>query len=108
MKDQLKELTGLMKDQKTSAAYNPNEHRNRQNHTRFCKWCRRSGHNISVCLKYRDHKCQNRKSPQFCEKFLHNYNRRSRCREEKATTIDIVTIISGITVADHIPHILDF
>ena len=63
IKDHLKELAGLMKDHKINAAYNPNEPRNNHNHTRFCKWCRRSGHTISVCFKYRDHKYQNRKPP---------------------------------------------
>ena len=84
IKDQLKELTGLMKDHKINAAYNPNEPRNKQNHSRFCKWCRRSGHTISVCFKYRDHKDQNRKPPQYREKFSDNYNRRSRPREENS------------------------
>ena len=84
IKDQLKELTGLMKDHKINAAYNPNEPRNKQNHTRFCKCCRRSGHTISVCFKYRYHKDQNRKPPQYREKFSDNYNRRSRPREENS------------------------
>ena len=83
-KDQLKELTGLMKDHNINAAYNPNESRNKQNHTRFCKWCRRSAHTISVCFKYRDHKDQNRKPTQYREKFSDNYNRRSRPREENS------------------------
>ena len=34
IKDHLKNLTGLMKNHKISAAYNPNEPRNNQNHTR--------------------------------------------------------------------------
>ena len=82
--DQLKELTGLMEDHKINAAYNPNEPRNKQNHTRFCEWCRRSGHTISVCFKYRDHKDQNRKPTQYREKFSKNFNRRSRPREENS------------------------
>ena len=36
-KDQLKELTGIVKDQKINAAYNPNEPR-KKNHTSFCEW----------------------------------------------------------------------
>ena len=51
-KNQLKELTGLMKDHKINATYNPNEQRSKQNRTRFCKGYRRSGHTISVCSKY--------------------------------------------------------
>ena len=36
IKDQLKELTELMKDHKTNAAYNPKKPRNIQNNTGFC------------------------------------------------------------------------
>ena len=39
IKDQLKELTGLMKDHKKNAAYNPHEHRNKRNNPKFCIWC---------------------------------------------------------------------
>ena len=65
IKDQLKELTGLMKDHKINTSCNPNESRNKRNHTKFCKWCRKSGHTISVCFKYRDHNEQNQKPPQY-------------------------------------------
>ena len=47
IKDQLQKLASLMKNNRISAAYNPNEPRNKQNHTRVCKFCRKSGHTIS-------------------------------------------------------------
>ena len=105
IKDQLEELTGLMKDHKINAAYNPNEPINKQNHTRFCKWCRRSCHTISVCFKYRDHKEQNQKPPQYGEKF------QTITTEDldSVTTLEIIkTTILAIkktTVIDLIPHI---
>ena len=64
IKDQLQELASLMKNNRISAAYNPNEPRNKQNHTRFCKFCRKSGHTIAYCYANRDFKKQNRQQPQ--------------------------------------------
>ena len=104
IKDQLKELTGQMKDHKLNAAYNPNEPRNKQNHTRFCNWCRRSGHTISVCFKYRDHKDQKRKPPQYFQTIIIG----DLGLEKKIViTINTKAIISKITIPDYSLHILD-
>ena len=54
IKDKLKKLTGLMKDHKINAAYNPHEHR-KKNNPMFCNWCCMSGHTIRHCFKYNDH-----------------------------------------------------
>ena len=84
IKDQLQELSSLMKNNRISAAYNPNEPRNKQNHTRFCKFCRKSGHTIAYCYANRDFKEQNRQQPQQRDKFRDNYqsHRGRRPRED--------------------------
>ena len=73
IKDQLQELASLMKNNIISAAYNPNEPRNKQNHTRFCKFCRKSGHTIAYCYANNDFKEQNIQQPQQRDKFRDNY-----------------------------------
>ena len=73
MKDQLQELASLMKNNGISAAYNSNELRNRRNHTRFCKFCRKSGHTIAYCYANKDFKEQNRQQPQQRDKFRDKY-----------------------------------
>ena len=78
IKDQLKELTGLMKDHKINAAYNPHEHTNKQNNPMFCNWCCMSGHTISHCFKYNDQQDQNYDSLQLREnsnRSCHNYSK---------------------------------
>ena len=40
-----------MKENKINAIYDPNQPRNRQNHTRFCNYCKRSGHTIAYCFE---------------------------------------------------------
>ena len=84
IKDQLQELASLMKNNRISAAYNPNEPRNKQNHTRFCKFCRKSGHTIAYCYANRDFKEQKRQQPQQRDKFRDNYQsyRGRRPRED--------------------------
>ena len=85
IKDQLKELTGLMKDHKINAAYTPKEHRNKQNNPMFCNWCCMSGHTIRHCFKYNDQQEQNYDSLQLREnsnRSYHNYNK-SRSRVDK-------------------------
>ena len=82
IKDQLKELTGLMKDPKINAAYTPHEHRNKQNNPMFCNCCCISGHRIRHCFKYNDQQEQNYDSLQLREKSnrsYHNFNK-SRSR----------------------------
>ena len=84
IKDQLKDLASLKKNNRISAAYNPNEPKNKQNHTRFCKICKKSGHTIAYCYTNRDFKEQNRKQPQQRDKFRDNYQnyRGRRPRED--------------------------
>ena len=84
IKDQLQELASLMKNNRISAAYNPNEPRNKQSNTRFCKFCRKSGHTIAYCYANRDFKEQNRQQPQQRDKFRDNYQsyRGRRPRED--------------------------
>ena len=50
-KNQLTELTNLMKENKIISTYDPNPTRNRQNHTGFCNYCKRSGHTIAYCFE---------------------------------------------------------
>ena len=85
VKDQLQELACLMTNNKTSAAYNPNDPRNKQNHTRLCKFCRKSGHTIAYCYyANRDFKEQKRQQPQQRDKIRDNYQsyRGRRPRED--------------------------
>ena len=80
LKNQLTELTNLMKENKINATYDPNQPRNRQNHTRFCNYCKRSGHTIAYCFEKKRHDEQNRQPPSYRDKFTDNY-RRSQSNE---------------------------
>ena len=84
VKDQLKELACLKQNNRNSAAYNPNELRNKQNRLRFCKFCRKSGHTIAYCYPNRDFKEQNRQQPQQRDKLRDTYQsyRGRRPRED--------------------------
>ena len=84
IKDQLQVLASLMENSRISAAYNPNEPRNKQNHTGFCKFSRKSGHTIAYCYANRDFKEQNRLQTQQRDKFRDNYQsyRGRRPRED--------------------------
>ena len=75
LKNLLTEIANLMKDQKINATYNNNNPRFKQNQTRFCKFCKRSGHTIAYCIKYKDFKNENRNPPQHREKITDNYKR---------------------------------
>ena len=77
LKNQLTEIANLMKDHKLNATYNNDNPRFKQNWTRFCKFCKRSGHTIAFCFKYRDFKNGNRNPPQQREMFTDNYKRSS-------------------------------
>ena len=73
LKNQIRELTSLMKDHKINATYNNNNPRMNQNQTRFCKYCRKSGHTIAYCYKRKENKEQNKQPPQSRDKFTDNY-----------------------------------
>ena len=77
LKNQLTEIENLMKDKNINATYNNNNPRFKQNHTRFCKFCKQSGHTIAYCFKYKDFKNETRNPPQHREKFT-DYYKRSR------------------------------
>ena len=96
-----------MTDHTLNAAHNPNEPRNKYNHARFGKLCRRSGLTISDCFKYRDQNDQNQKPPQNCEYFSDNYNRRLRHPEENSWKKQFNKFNPQSNTAEHIAHILD-
>ena len=75
LKNQLTESANLMKDHKINATYKNDNPRFKQNQTRFCKFCKRSGHTIAFCFKYKDFKNENRNPPKKREKFTDNYKR---------------------------------
>ena len=75
LKNQLTEISNLTKDHKINATYNNDNPRFKQNQTRFCKFCKRSGHTIAFCFKYKDFKNEKRNPPQQREKFTDNYKR---------------------------------
>ena len=75
LKNQLTEIASLMKDHIINATYNNNNPRYKQNQTRFCKFCKRSGHTIAYCFKCKDFEKENRNTPQHREKFTANYKR---------------------------------
>ena len=107
IKDQLKELTGQMKDHKINAAYNPNEPRNKQNHTRFCKWFRRSGHTISVCLNTETTKIKTENQLSNVKNSQTIIIEDLGLEKKIVITIDTMAITSEITIIDHILPILD-
>ena len=85
IKCQLTELTGLMKDHKIIAAYNPNEPRKKVKPYPILLNGVVGQVILSVfVLNTETTKVQNRKPPQYREKFSDNYNRRSRPREENS------------------------
>ena len=84
IKDQLQELASLIKKNRISAANTPNEPRDKQNHTRFCEFCRKSGQIIAFCYANKDFKEQNKQQPQQRDMFRDNYQsyRGRRPRED--------------------------
>ena len=80
IRDQLKELTGLMKDHKINTAYNPHEHRNKPNNPLFCNWCCKSGHTVRQCFKYNDQQEQIFDSLQLRENSHRSYHNYSKIR----------------------------
>ena len=83
IKDQLTELTGLMKDHKMNAAYNPHKHKNKQNNPTLCNWYCMSGHTINHCFKSNNHQEQNYELLQIRE----NANRNSH-KESCSSKVD--------------------
>ena len=75
LKNQITEIANLMRDQKINATYNNNNPRFKRNQTRFCKFCKRSGHTIAYFCKYKDCKNENRNPPKQREKFTESYKR---------------------------------
>ena len=75
LKNQITEIANLKKDHKINATYNNDNPRFKQNQTRFCKFCKRSGHTIAFCFKYNEFKNENRNPPQQREKFSDNFKR---------------------------------
>ena len=81
IKHQPKDLTGIMKDHNINAAYNPHEHRNKQNNPIFvCKWFCMSGHTIRHCFKFNNQQEQNYDSLQLRENSYRSYHNYSKNR----------------------------
>ena len=51
LEEQVRLLTEQLKENKIIATYDPNIPRDKQNFTRFCKYCKKSGHTIKFCFK---------------------------------------------------------
>ena len=51
LEEQVRLLTEQLKENKINATYDPNNPRDKQNFTRFCKYCKKSGHTIKFCFK---------------------------------------------------------
>ena len=69
LEKQVSELTELMKEHKINTfqqprGFNPNNPRMKQNVTRFCKYCRRSGHTIAFCRTKKANDFQRQRSRQ--------------------------------------------
>ena len=75
LKNQLTEITNLVENHKINTTYNNDNPRFKQTQTRFCKFCKRSGHTVAFCFKHKDFKNENRNPPQQREKFTDNYKR---------------------------------
>ena len=117
LKNQIRDLTSLMKDHKINATYNNNNPRMNQNQTRFCKYCRKSGHTIAYCYKRKENKEQNKQPPQTRDKFTDNYRQNrgrspgqqshypnNKIEEEiiiQVKTTDNTLLIIGITLLIH-------
>ena len=69
-----------MKENKINITYDHSQPRNRQNYTRFCNYCKRSGQTIAYCFEKKSHDEKNRQPPSYRDKFTNNY-RRSRSNE---------------------------
>lgn len=91
LENQIKELTSLLKDNKINAitnsaavhaAYDPNSPRDRQNHTRFCKYCKESGHTVQYCERLKAMKAaQQRPPPARPETYNDHYRSRPKSRD---------------------------
>ena len=63
-----------MKENTMNANYDPNKPRNRQNNTRFCAYCKRSGHPIAF-FEREKHDEQKRQPPCCRDKITDTYQR---------------------------------
>ena len=103
IKEQLKELTGLMTDHKIND--NPNEPRNKQNHTDFVN-CVVGQVILSVFVLNTETTKIKRENQLSIVKFQ-TIIIDLGLEKKKVITVDTVAIISGITIPDHMFHILD-
>ena len=83
LEEQVRLLTEQLKENKINATYDPNNPRDKQNFTRFCKYCKKSGHTIKFCFKKKNDEELVEKQKKKTDQFRDENRKRSYSRERK-------------------------
>ena len=75
----LKNISYMVKNRQINATYDPNSPKMKQDFSRFCKYCKKSGLTVKFCWSLRRKKLNEEKSPpQSKETYSQNYPNRSK------------------------------
>ena len=75
----LNEISNMVKNHQINATYDPNNPKMKQDFTRFCTYCKKSGHTVKFCWSLKRKKLNEEKAPrQPKETYPQNYPNRSK------------------------------
>ena len=75
----LNEISNMVKNHQINATYDPNNPEMKQDFTRFCTYCKKSGHTVKFCWSLKRNKLNEEKAhPQPKETYSQNYPNRSK------------------------------
>ena len=75
----LNEISNMVKNHQINATYDPNNPKMKQDFTRFCTYCKKSGHTVKFCWSLKRKKLNEEKAPpQPKETYSQNYPNRSK------------------------------
>ena len=75
----LNEISNMVKNHQINATYDPNNPKMKQDFTRFCTYCKKSGHRVKFCWSLKRKKLNEEKAPpQPKETYSQNYPNRSK------------------------------
>ena len=85
----LNEITNMVKNHQINATYDPNNPKMKQDFTRFCNYCKKSGHTIKYCWTLKKKKENEEKPPpQPKETYAQNYPSRPKSPNNNTSQSD--------------------
>ena len=85
----LNEITNMVKNHQINATYDPNNPKMKQDFTRFCNYCKKSGHTIKFCWTLKKKKENEEKPPpQRKETYAQNYQSRHQSPNNNTSQSD--------------------